>query len=173
MKLKDALARNLIFVGGKGGVGKTSVSHAIARALSEQKKKTLWVGFEDPTKKPFQLEHPTPYLTLLNNSAHEAFEEYIGMKLGAPKLAQMFLNNSLLKSLIRASPGVHELVLLGKVWFERKNYDHVVVDLPSTGYGLTMFQATRNFSEMLRGSPVSNDADGMLETFGKDRKSVV
>ena len=50
MKLKDALARNLIFVGGKGGVGKTSVSHAIARALSEQKKKTLWVGFEDPTK---------------------------------------------------------------------------------------------------------------------------
>ena len=46
--LPDLLSRNLIFVHGKGGVGKTVVSQAIARALANRGKKTVWVTLNDP-----------------------------------------------------------------------------------------------------------------------------
>ena len=37
------LSRPMLFVSGKGGVGNTSVSQAIARAHARAGKKTLWV----------------------------------------------------------------------------------------------------------------------------------
>ena len=46
---KATMQRKLLFVVGKGGVGKTAVSQALALSLSRRGKKTLWICFEDPT----------------------------------------------------------------------------------------------------------------------------
>ena len=40
--------RNLLFVSGKGGVGKTVVSQAIALRLNQLGRRVLWCAFEDP-----------------------------------------------------------------------------------------------------------------------------
>lgn len=93
------------------------------------------------------------------------------MKLGVPKLAHIFLNNKLMKYLAKAAPGIHELVLLGKVWHERVNYDHVVIDMPSTGYGMAMFQSTANFATLFKGGPIHRDAEDMLATFANPSQS--
>jgi hypothetical protein len=45
------------------------------------------------------------------------------------------------------------------------------VDLPSTGYGLAMFQSAENFTKLFQGGPLNRDAEAMLKTF-KDPKSV-
>ncbi len=158
--------RNLIFVSGKGGVGKTIVSQAIARALSRQGKRTLWVTFEDPTQPKGDTRSIAPNLWYLNCDATKAFEEYAAMKIGSSKLTHLFVHNRLMQYLAEAAPGFHELVLLGKVWHERLKYDHVVVDMPSTGYGLAMFQSAGNFSEVFRGGPLHRDASEMLATVG-------
>lgn len=169
-RLIDVLARNLIFVSGKGGVGKTVVSLAIAQVLAERDLRTLWVTFEDPTRS-FGLSQKSDNLWHLNCDATAAFEEYASMKIGMAALTRIFLQNKVVRYLAKAAPGIHELVLLGKVWYERKHYDRVVVDMPSTGYGLAMFQSTSNFSKLFVGGPLYKDAEGMQETFRDPRQT--
>ena len=163
--LKDLFHRPLVFIEGKGGVGKTVITHAAAHALAKQKQKTLLVTIEDPHLDPGALVQITPHLWHLNCEAMTAFEEYAGIRIGIPALTRIFLRNKLMQYLAKAAPGVREIVLLGKIWHERKNYTHIVVDMPSTGYGITMFQSTRNFANLFKGGPIQKDALAMLETF--------
>ena len=164
--LMDVLKRNLLFVSGKGGVGKTVVSQAIALRLNQTGKRVLWATFEDPLLPSHELSEIRRGLFHSNCEASPAFEEYAALKIGMAGLAKIFLKNKVMRYLAKAAPGIHELVLLGKVWFERNNYDHVVVDMPSTGYGLAMFQSTQNFSQLFQGGPIHRDAEAMLATFG-------
>lgn len=158
-------SKNLLFVSGKGGVGKTVVSQAIALRLSRKGLRTLWVAFEDPLRPAGELRQAGPSLWHLNCDSTLAFEEYAALKIGMPALARVFLQNKLMRYLAKAAPGIHELVLLGKVWHDRTRYDHVVVDMPSTGYGLAMFQSVRNFRDLFKGGPLFRDAEEMLATF--------
>lgn len=168
--IQGRLTRSLVFVHGKGGVGKTVVSKAIAQCLSDRGHRTLWVAFEDPTVSPGEFKQVGPHLAHLNCDFTLSFEEYAAMKIGAPRLARLFLQNRVIQYLAKAAPGIHELVLLGKVWFESSRYSHVVVDLPATGHGLTMFQSTENFARLFGGGPLTKDAEGMLESF-RDARS--
>jgi len=164
-RLSSHLERKLIFISGKGGVGKTLVSQSIAWNLAKKGKQTLWATFEDPTLALGEKNLVAPNLWHLNLEASRAFEEYAAMKLGGGKLTRIFVQNKLMRYMAKAAPGIHELVLLGKAWWERLNYDHVVIDMPSTGYGLTMFQSAKNFSSLFRGGPIQRDADAMITTF--------
>jgi hypothetical protein len=163
--LSEVLECNIIFVSGKGGVGKTVVSQAIASRLANKGRRTLWVAFEDPFLPAGEIVKKGKNLSWLNCEAGHAFQEYIGMKIGAPALAQIFLQNSIIQYMAKAAPGIHELVLLGKIWHERLNYDHVICDMPSTGYGLAMFHSVKNFARLFSGGPIHRDAEAMLETF--------
>lgn len=181
---QTAFRRNLIFVLGKGGVGKTAVSQGLALELSKNKR-VLWICFEDPLRptnggKPELTENGNGRLWELNVDPTEAFEEYATLKISKLKLGRMglglgvthtFLNNKLIKYLAKAAPGIHELVLLGKVWHERTHYDHVVVDMPSTGYGVAMFQSTFNFQRLFGSGPLAHDAGEMLRTFSDPAQS--
>lgn len=160
-----AANRKLLFVGGKGGVGKTVVSQAIAQTHAQSGLRTLWVTFEDPTRPLGELKVVAKNLWHLNCESSVAFEEYAALKIGIPKLSRIFVQNKLMRYLSQAAPGIHELVLLGKVWYERSHYDRVVVDMPSTGYGLAMFQSTDNFARLFKGGPIHHDAEAMLATF--------
>lgn len=172
--LASTLNRNLIFVHGKGGVGKTAVSHAIALSLAQkapassssgEKPKVLWITIEDPLLPAGEITQLEPNLWHLNADFLKSFEEYASLKIGISHLTRLFLKNTLIRYLANAAPGIHDLVLLGKIWFERLNYTHVVVDLPSTGYGLAFFQSTENFAKLFRGGPLHRDAEAMLDTF--------
>lgn len=169
--LRSVLRRNLIFVGGKGGVGKSLVAQAVARALASEGRKTLWVSIEDPLLPPGELKKVTQNLWHLNCEASSSFEEYAAMKIGGGALTKIFLQNKLMRYLSKAAPGIHELVITGKIWHERQNYQHVVVDMPSTGYGLAMFQSTINFSRLFTGGPINRDAESMLATFASPRET--
>jgi hypothetical protein len=162
---ESAFHRNIVFVSGKGGVGKTVISQAIARRLNELGKRVLWATFEDPLMPVHKIHEEKPGLFYINCDPSFAFEEYAALKIGVAGLARIFLKNKMMRYLAKAAPGIHELVLLGKVWHERGFYDHVIVDMPSTGYGLAMFQSTRNFSRLFQGGPVHRDAEEMLRTF--------
>ncbi len=163
--------RNLVFVHGKGGVGKTVVSQAIALALSQKNQRTLWITIEDPTRPEGERTQINPHLWHFNCSFQAAFEEYVGMKIGIARLAKLFLQNKLMQYLSKAAPGVHELVLLGKIWYERNHYDHVIVDMPSTGYGLAMFQSTENFAALFGGGPLHKDSEAMIQTLGSPEET--
>ncbi len=160
--LKSLLNRRLLFVIGKGGVGKSVIAESISRSLPGR---VLWVSIEDPTRPPQELKRLGPTLWSLNASAGPSFAEYAELKIGARLLLHFFLQNRLVQYLATAAPGIRELVLLGKIWFERKNYDHVVVDMPSTGHGVAMFRSTRNFGNLFGSGPVHSDTEAMNAVF--------
>lgn len=161
----------LIFVGGKGGVGKTVISQAMAAHWADLGKRTLWMSIEDPMLPLGERRPLYQNLWHLNADSSAAFEEYIGMKLRVPFVAKLFTKNPLMQYLAKAAPGIHELILLGKIWNERKEFDHVVVDLPSTGHGLAMFRSAMNFSKLFKGGPIHKDAVAMLETFSSPKET--
>jgi anion-transporting ArsA/GET3 family ATPase len=169
--MQDLLKRNLIFVCGKGGVGKTAVSQAIALGLAKKGKSTLWIEIENPLKKAGCTTQEGPNLTHYNCESQIAFEEYALLKLKIKTLTKIFLKSRLIQFLAKAAPGIHEIVLLGKIWHERLNYEHVVVDMPSTGFGIAMFQSTRNFANLFHGGPIQKDAQKMSETLGDPKQS--
>jgi anion-transporting ArsA/GET3 family ATPase len=171
-------SRPLVFVHGKGGVGKTCISQALALEFARSGKRTLWVEFENPSRPMGELHRQEVHLGglwHLNAESMKAFDEYAALKIGKlgglPGLTKLFLQNKLIQYLAKAAPGIHELVLLGKVWYERTRYDHVVIDMPSTGYSLAMFQSTLNFAKLFRGGPLNRDAEAMLATVGNPEET--
>ncbi|MBC7692756.1 MAG: hypothetical protein H7222_13425 [Methylotenera sp.] len=163
--LKEILNRPLLFVEGKGGVGKTVLAQSIAHALAAKNRSTLLVSIENPLLPAGELKKIASNLWHLNCDPTTAFEEYASLKIGVAALTRIFLQNKLMRYLGKAAPGVHEVVILGKIWHDRKDYDHVVVDMPSMGYGITMFQSTANFAKLFRGGPIHRDSEAMLKTF--------
>ena len=171
--IREEPFQKMYFVHGKGGVGKTLFSKALARSLPGR---VLWICFEDPTRKPQELRRirtpdapgATPQPTILeelNCDSSASFQEYVGLKIGVPALAKLFLQSKLVQYLSQAAPGIRDLVLLGKAWALRTDYDHVICDMPSTGHGLAMFQSMGNFSNLFGAGPLARDAESMLVTF--------
>jgi hypothetical protein len=162
----EILRRRVVFVSGKGGVGKTTVARAAALASARSGRRALLVALEDPILPRSELRSVGKGLFHLNLDAGRCFEEYVALKIGSSTLARILLGNNVVRYLARAAPGIHELVLLGKLWNDRFKFDQIFVDMPSTGYGLTMFQSVANFAKLFQGGPVNRDAEAMLRSFG-------
>lgn len=167
----DWLSKNLILFTGKGGVGKTTLAEATARMLASQGKRTLLMHVLQLGEEEQRLEALAPNLWSITLRSTDCFKEYIIMKLRVKTLYTAFLSSKVTQYLERAAPGVREIVLLGKVWHERNNYDHVIVDMPSTGYMLTMIHTPFNFAALFPGGPVYRDSQDMIETFSDPAKT--
>ncbi|MGK5088649.1 ArsA-related P-loop ATPase [Bdellovibrionota bacterium FG-2] len=167
----DVRDRPLIFVSGKGGVGKTTMTQAMALAFANRGLRTLWFAFEDPLQPPGKLQRIQNNLWHFNCESNHAFEEYTSHRIGVPQLTRIFLRNKIVRYLSQASPGIRELMMIAKAWSDRTQYDRVVVDMPSTGYALAMFQSPRNFVRLFRTGPLHDDAEKMTLTFGDPRET--
>lgn len=159
------LSRKLIFVLGKGGVGKSTVSLHAARALASQGKKVLLCRMSSVREEIQEAHEIEPGLTEVFLNPRDCFQEYIQLKLPLKALSSVLLNSRVTDYLRDAAPGIRELVMIGKVWFEKENFDHVVVDMPSSGYAFTMLQTPKTFGDLFPGGPISQDCKAMLATF--------
>jgi hypothetical protein len=178
---------------GKGGVGKSAVTEGAARHLCAQGKRVYLAKIDHGAKEQGALERvtltiTTPQETTLHKARpaanmgelwqqtlapNDCFKEYIALKLKIGHLIGMFLNNKFIQYLQKASPGIKEIVLLGKVWYERNHYDVVIVDMPSTGHGLAMINAPFNFAKLFPGGPVYQDAKDMIVTLSDPAQCAV
>lgn len=168
----EATLRRLILVNGKGGTGKSTLTRALGKHLQSQNKKTLIVTIEDPLQPTGKFIATGDGLTLYNCDAFSCFEEFVGLKIPIAPLVKLFVHNRFVKFLSQAAPGIPGLVMLGKTTYETKNFDHVILDMPSTGHALAMFQATRNFATIFGSGMVSRDANDMLALIGDPEQTL-
>ena len=155
-KLAGIQIPKLLFVLGKGGVGRTTVATSLALSLASRSKTTLLVQwslsdvisgiFGKPPCGHTEVEI-FPYLHAMNFSAEEAIREYFVDHLGLKLLYSLVIENRHVQRLIHAAPGVQELFFLGRLFWlvnlaqkERGwSYDHVIVDAQATGHGVSLF----------------------------------
>jgi anion-transporting ArsA/GET3 family ATPase len=95
---------------------------------------------------------------------HQALEEYLRIQIRVKALADLLFSSRMFQYFAVATPGMSELVTMGKVWelaqLERRarggsRYDLVIVDAPATGHGMAIMRTPRTFADIARVGPVA------------------
>jgi anion-transporting ArsA/GET3 family ATPase len=179
------LDKRLIFVIGKGGVGKSTVAAAlgflgarnglrtvVAELSSQQRVQRLF----DRYGEPFEEVQLTPRLFTISIDPEHAMDEYLRVKAGA--LGQLLAASRLFHAFAMATPGMRELLSIGKVWelaqLHRRTrgampYDLVIVDAPATGHGLGLLRTPRTFAEIARVGPIAHQGRTIADTLSDQR----
>ena len=170
------LRKRLVFVTGKGGVGKTTVAAAIGLAGAEAGRKTVIAEVSEQERvtgmfgKPAAGYHETEVaqnLSAFSLNPEDAKEEWLRDQLRSGRLAGMLNNSRIFSYLTAAAPGLDELVTLGKIWelaqMERRNkrdsaYETCVVDAPASGHGVAMLRSPRTYADIAKVGPVARHA---------------
>lgn len=152
----------LTFVTGKGGVGKSAITASLASALAAMKYKVCVIELGETRMADFFEVPPpdyegiavNPHTTLLNLDAKSCFEEYARLHL--PKQALVFLKNRWVHHFIDATPGLNEILLLGKIatLVNEKTWDVLLIDAPATGHTISLCDAPRIALQVLRHGPL-------------------
>lgn len=179
------LDRRLIFVTGKGGVGKTTVAAALGLAAARAGKRVLVCEVADQERLTATFGLPAAgfreveverCLSLFSVNPEDATAEWLRFQLHSRTLAGLLGGSRVFQYLATAAPGLAEMVTIGKVWelaqLERKTpsaapYDLVIVDAPATGHGLALLRAPRTFADLARVGPINRQA-GIIDAFLRD-----
>lgn len=168
------LGKDLVVVTGKGGTGKTTVAAALGLAAAARGRRVVVaeVAARDELARalvghgatPFEERLVAPGLHHVSIDPQHAMEEYLVDQLPARALAEVLVRSRLFTYLAAATPGLRELLTMGKVWelaeARRRTpgaapYDLVVLDAPATGHGLALLEAPRTFADAARVGPIA------------------
>jgi anion-transporting ArsA/GET3 family ATPase len=174
------LDRRLIFVTGKGGVGKSTVATALGLVAARRGLRTIVaeLAAQDRVRQAFDHEaHTFREVELTDNlftisvDPEHAMEEYLRVKTGA--VGQALGNTRLFQAFAMATPGMRELLSVGKIWELSQHtrrtdgadaYDLVIVDSPAAGHGVGILRTPRTFAEIARVGPIAHQAGSIAAT---------
>ena len=170
------LEKRLLFVTGKGGVGKSTVALALGIAAAAQGRRTIVCELSSQ-------EHASRTLRRAEIGFHEvelrenlwaisldpdhSMREYILLQTRIRAMGDLLYRSRIFSYLAAATPGLREMVTIGKIWelaqLDRKvkrgrSYDLVIVDAPATGHGIGFLQTPKTFAEIARVGPIHAQA---------------
>jgi anion-transporting ArsA/GET3 family ATPase len=182
------LHKRLVFVTGKGGVGKTTVAAAIGLAGAGNGRRTVIAEVSDQERVTGLFGRPpagysetevAENLSAFSLNPEDAKEEWLRDQLKSGRLAGLLTSSRIFSYLTAAAPGLDELVTLGKIWelaqMERRNkrdsaFDTCVVDAPASGHGVAMLRSPRTYADIAKVGPVARHAS-FFDQFIRDGRS--
>jgi len=152
--------KRLYVVTGKGGVGKTLISLALAKYLKDQGHKVLHNSYDQEAHDRVcsDLEIPT-----WNSTLEESATIYIARKLGSETVARWVMKTPFFIGLFNMIPGLGYMIYLGHIIDRLRNDPSltIVVDSPSSGHLLTTFEVPSNFREIFGSGILVQDINKM------------
>ncbi len=178
MAVPTLLDHRLLVVTGKGGVGKSTVSAALALLAARQGKRVLVCEANAPQERvaPLlgaapsgtQAREVSPGVSTVNVVPHVAMREYGLMVLRFRAIYDAVFENRLVRYFLRVIPSLAELLVLGKVLSEarseeggRPRWDLVILDAPATGHAVQLLRVPAALLETVPAGPLHRDAEWM------------
>ena len=186
--LQTFTASRLAIVAGKGGVGKTTVTAALARAAADRGLRVLVIDVDGRPGLAALLSggpagasadllgyEPTLLVDGLGPSgtgrvhgrslqAAAALVEYLDSH-GMRRVSKRLVSSGVVDVVSTAAPGIDDLLVLGKVkQIERSGeYDFIVVDGPAAGHAITFLTAAAGLYDAIPSGPIHTQAQDVLE----------
>lgn len=173
----DLLDRKLLFVTGKGGVGKSTIAAALAWLAASQGKKTLVCQIDDNGDlSSFYETGPIRFaerevargLWAMSMDTEASLKQYLSLQLKIPLVAKVGPLAKMFDFVASAAPGVREIVTVGKLCWEvrERHYDLVVVDAPASGHVVSQLAAPQAINQLVQVGLVRQQTGWMLEILG-------
>jgi anion-transporting ArsA/GET3 family ATPase len=185
-------ASRLLIVAGKGGVGKTVVSAAMARAAALAGRSALVIEVEGKSGLPRMFgQDRLGYddLVLSKGGGPEgaadvrartitpdgALLEYLEDH-GLSRITKRLVSSGALDVVATAAPGIRDILVLGKVkQLQRAEAaDVLILDAPAAGHAITFLRSAKGLLDAVKVGPVNSQAHDVLELLhDHDRCQVV
>jgi anion-transporting ArsA/GET3 family ATPase len=184
-------ASRLVIVAGKGGVGKTTVSAALARAAALAGRSTLIVevegksglaamfgqgelGYDEVVLAPGGGPDGAADVRARTHTADSALVEYLHDH-GMSRVSKRLVSSGALDVVATAAPGIKDILLLGKVkqLVRDEVADLVVLDAPAAGHAITFLQSARSLVDTVSVGPINAQARDVLALLEDHRQCQV
>ncbi len=182
--LSSLAAHRVLLVLGKGGVGKTTLSAALARAAADSGVRVL--AMECDQRAPmavalglnasFEPADVASNLATMVLEGRHSLEEYLRLVFPGRALLGAVFSSRLYQFFVQAAPGLRELMMLGKIYYEcerkpanRPHWDLIVVDAPASGQALSLLKMPAAARETFGESVVGHEA-GNIARMLRDRR---
>ncbi len=171
------LDRKLLFVTGKGGVGKTTVAAALASLAADRGKKTLvcevdakgnLADFYETGPTRFEEREIAPRLWAMSMDTEASLRQYLALQLKLPIVSRVGPLAKMFDFVASAAPGVKEIVTVGKLCWEvrESHYDIVIVDAAASGHIVSQLAAPQAINELVQVGLVRQQTGWMLDILG-------
>jgi len=163
----------VVIVAGKGGVGKTTVSAALAIAATRAGARVLIVEVEGKSglaacfgMPPLTYEEAEfrPGLRARTLTPDDALMEYLHDH-GLRRIGRRLSNSGALEVVATAVPGMKDILVLGKVkQLERAGVaDLIVLDAPAAGHAVQFLLSAQGLLDAVKVGPVNKQATEVVE----------
>ncbi len=162
----------LVIVAGKGGVGKTTISAALAQMAAQAGLSVLLIEMEGKHglaaafgAPPLSYDHQelcpgvhartlTPDLALL-----EYLDEH-----GLKRISKRLTRTGTVDVVSTAAPGIKDILVLGKVkqLEQRGAADLIILDAPAAGHAFTFLSSARTLMDTVSTGPIRTQAEEVL-----------
>src|SRR5262245_29023839 len=179
MPSPDLLGLRLLFFTGKGGVGKSTITAAMALLAAEHGQQVLVIEVDAKGNITDRFEsrhvgftprevHPGVFAMSMDTEA--SLREYLKLNLKVPIVGRLGPLARVLDFVATAAPGVKEVLTVGKACWEareaiegRAEWDLVLVDAAATGHVIAQLGAPEAIRELVAVGPVRSQTEWMTE----------
>jgi anion-transporting ArsA/GET3 family ATPase len=179
----------VVIVAGKGGVGKTTVTAALARMAAAEGLDTLIVEIEGKGGLAELFDRPSldyeesilwPRAGGLGEvrgrtlTPDDALLEYLDDH-GMRRVSKRLVSSGALDVVATAAPGIKDILILGKVkQLEQKGVaDLILIDAPAAGHAITFLLAARALLDTVKVGPINTQAHEVVELLSDPTRASV
>ncbi|MFM8015517.1 MAG: ArsA family ATPase [Actinomycetota bacterium] len=184
LTLRALLSRRLVFVTGKGGVGKSAVSAALARVAAADGKRVLVCEMDDKgslaaylgrAELAFEPTEVQPGVFAMAMNTEDSLREYIRLFLRVPIIGSLTPLARIFDFVANAAPAVKEILAVGKLCYEvrERHYDIVIVDSEASGHFVAQVSAPDALATLVRIGIVADQTKWMSDLLHDHATSTV